>query len=125
MVSEHIDLSTFHDDLLNSVERMKNILGIHQYAGENIVHAGCGPITPVPIYLTSYLPAIINVIFHDPATIVFWSDGSKTVVKCQDGDTFSKETGLSMAIAKKALGNKGRFNETFKQWIPEYGKSDD
>lgn len=71
------------------------------------------------------VPAIDDVIFNGPATIVMWADGDKTVVKCQEGDTFSKETGLAMAIAKKALGNKGRFNETFKQWIPEYGKSDD
>lgn len=71
------------------------------------------------------VPAIDDVIFNGPATIVMWADGDKTVVKCQEGDTFSKETGLAMAIAKKALGNKSRFNETFKQWIPEYGKSDD
>lgn len=32
---------------------------------------------------------IKNVIFNDPATIVFWKDGTKTVVKCQKdkGDT--------------------------------------
>ena len=62
---------------------------------------------------------IQNVIFNDPATVVIWSDGSKTVVKCQPGDTYSKETGLALCIAKKFLGNKGNFNEVFKQWIPE------
>ena len=30
-----------------------------------------------------YRPEIKNVIFNDPATIVFWTDGTKTVVKCQ------------------------------------------
>lgn len=64
-------------------------------------------------------PAIKNVIFNDPATIVVWSDGSKTVVKCQPGDTYSKETGLALCIAKKFLGNKGNFNDVFKKWIPE------
>ena len=67
---------------------------------------------------------IKNVIFNDPATIVFWTDGTKTTVKCQKNDTYSKETGLAVAIAKKALGNKGNFNEVFKKWIPEYGKED-
>lgn len=62
---------------------------------------------------------IKNVIFNDPATIVFWADGSKTVVKCQEGDVFDKEKGLAMAISKRALGDKGRYCEEFKKWIPE------
>lgn len=61
---------------------------------------------------------IREVIFNPPATIVYWQDGSKTVVKCQDGDEYSKEIGLAMCIAKKALGNSGNFNEVFKRWIP-------
>lgn len=65
------------------------------------------------------VPQIKNVIFNDPATVVIWSDGTKTVVKCQPGDTYSKETGLALCIAKKSLGNKGNFNEVFKKWIPE------
>lgn len=60
-----------------------------------------------------------KVIFNDPATIVLWSDGTKTVVKCQDGDVFDPEKGLAMAISKKALGNKGNFNEVFKKWLPD------
>lgn len=60
-----------------------------------------------------------KVIFNDPATIVIWSDDTKTVVKCQPGDTYSKELGLAMCISKKFLGNKGNFNEEFKKWIPE------
>lgn len=65
------------------------------------------------------VPEIERVIFNNPATIVIWSDGTKTVVKCQEGDTYSKETGLALCIAKKALGNKGSFNDVFKKWIPE------
>ena len=62
---------------------------------------------------------IEKVIFNEPATIVYWQDGTKTVVKCQEGDTFSKETGLAMAIAKKALGNEGNFNDIFRKWVKE------
>lgn len=65
---------------------------------------------------------IKKVHFNKPMTVVIWEDGTKTFVSCQDGDTYSKETGLAVAIAKKALGNKGNFNEVFKKWIPEYGK---
>lgn len=64
-------------------------------------------------------PEIVDVIFNDPATIVIWSDGTKTVVKCQVGDTYNKELGLAMCIAKKFLGNKGSYNEVFKQYIKE------
>lgn len=63
--------------------------------------------------------AIIKVIFNYPATIVFWSDNTKTVVKCGDADIFDKEKGLAMAICKKAIGNKGNYYEEFKKWIPE------
>lgn len=62
---------------------------------------------------------IDRVIFNDPATIVIWADGTKTVVKCQEGDVYSKETGLALCITKKALGNKGNFNDVFHKWIPE------
>lgn len=63
--------------------------------------------------------AIDRVIFNEPATIVYWKDGTKTVVKCQPGDVYSKETGLALCFAKKALGNKGNFNDVFHKWIPE------
>lgn len=59
-----------------------------------------------------------NVIFNDPATIVFWNDGTKTVVKA-DGEDFDKEKGLAMAIAKKAFGNSGNYYEVFKKYCPE------
>ena len=62
---------------------------------------------------------IVDVIFHDPATIVFWSDGTKTVVKCGEKDTYDPEKGLAMAIVKKVLGNKGRYYKVFRKWLPE------
>ena len=70
------------------------------------------------------LPCIVKVIFNDPATIVIWEDGSKTVVKC-DCESFDPEKGLAMAIAKKALGNRGNYYETFKTWLPEQPKAVD
>ena len=59
---------------------------------------------------------IENVIFNDPATIVFWSDHSKTVVKAKN-EAFDKEKGLAMAISKKFCGNKGNYYNIFKKWI--------
>ena len=60
-----------------------------------------------------------KVIYNDPATIAFWSDGTKTVVKAQPGDIFDPEKGLAMAIAKKACGNTGNYYNGFKKWLPK------
>ena len=47
---------------------------------------------------------IREVIFNDPATIVFWLDGTKTIVKKADDDPWDPEKGLAMAIIKKYFG---------------------
>lgn len=65
------------------------------------------------------IPNIKDVIFNNPATIVIWEDGEKTVVKCQEGDIYDPEKGLAMAITKRALGNKGNYCEELKKWLPE------
>lgn len=62
---------------------------------------------------------IKDVIFNDPATIVFWMDGTKTVVKAQNED-FDPEKGLAMAIAKKFFGNKGNYCNEIKKWTEKY-----
>jgi len=46
-------------------------------------------------------PSITKVVINVPATIVFWSDGTKTVVKCAKNERFDAEKGVAMAIAKK------------------------
>lgn len=62
---------------------------------------------------------IKKVIFNNPATIVFWADGTKTVVKCGEDDFYDAEKGLAMAISKKALGNQSNYYKTFKKHLPE------
>jgi len=54
--------------------------------------------------LTPVVPEIERVIFHEPATIVFWNDGTKTVVKCMEGELFDEEKGIAMAFMKKLYG---------------------
>lgn len=65
---------------------------------------------------------IKDVIFNNPATIVFWEDGEKTVVQCQNGEEFDPEKGLAMAISKRVYGNKHTYYEIFKKWIGKYNK---
>lgn len=66
---------------------------------------------------------ITRVVFNDPATIVFWTDGTKTVVKqqkCDKKKKFDPEKGLAMAIAKKALGNQGNYFNEIRKWVDTY-----
>lgn len=46
---------------------------------------------------------IKRVIFNKPATIVFWNDGTKTVVKTQKDEVYDPEKGLTMAVTKNYL----------------------
>ena len=59
---------------------------------------------------------IKDVIFSDPATVVFWSDDTKTVVKTRGGEKYDKEKGLAMAIVKKITGNTSNYYNIFKEW---------
>ncbi len=65
---------------------------------------------------------IDKVIFNDPATIIKWKDGTKTVVKCRQGDTYNREVGFMMCIMKYLCGNKS--NAT-KKFIAEHCGEDD
>lgn len=64
--------------------------------------------------------AIKKVIFNPPATIVLWRDGTKTVVKCKEGDQFDKWAGFSLCISKKIFGKN--FHRVFKKWCNKEDK---
>ena len=66
---------------------------------------------------------IRKVIFSGPATIVFWNDGSKTVVKCTKGDHLNYEMGIAMCTLKKLFGDSYLdFKKDLKKWAPEKKK---
>ena len=58
-----------------------------------------------------------RVIFNPPATIIMWSDNTKSVVKCQDGEPFDPEKGFVLAYLKKLLGNDNTFNKEIHKWV--------
>lgn len=62
--------------------------------------------------------SIKDVLYNDPATIIFWKDGTKSVVVC-DGEEYDPEKGFAMATCKKVFGNEGNYYNTFKKWLPE------
>ena len=53
-----------------------------------------------------------------PVTVVFWKDGTKTWVKCAEGDVFSKWSGLALCYCKKMLCDNDtvKFHQMFKRW---------
>lgn len=65
------------------------------------------------------MPSIDKVIFNEPATIILWDDGSKTVVKCTDGEEYDPAIGFAMAYVKKLYGNTGRI---FRACQKDYDK---
>lgn len=63
--------------------------------------------------------SIKKVIYNPPATIVFWADGTKTVVKCAKSDDFDQEKGLAMCICKKIFNNDAQYHKTFRKFCTE------
>ena len=50
----------------------------------------------------SYVPK--RIIYSGKTTVVFWQDGTKTVVRCAEGEEFVPEIGVAEAIAEKVFG---------------------
>lgn len=60
-----------------------------------------------------------RVIFNGPATIAFWPDGTKTVVKCAEGDDviFDRKTAIMWCFMKKMFGTTSHVNKMFDELI--------
>lgn len=75
------------------------------------------------------LPTVRNVervIFNGPATIVFWPDGTKTVVKCDENDPWDPEVGILLCIIKKNMfrNNSREFNKYLKRNVYPYSEGE-
>ena len=82
-----------NDDFLDAMRYYYNDIAIVENNSESIE-------------LRIDIPGMIDrVIFNDPATIILWKDGSKTVVKRSYDDIWDSEKGFCMAIIKKLYGN--------------------
>lgn len=56
-----------------------------------------------------------RVLFSGDKTIVFWKDGSKTMVSCAEDQTFDEYTGFVAALAKKVYGSTSRVKRILKK----------
>lgn len=116
-INEPVNYITIADRVLNGefgncVERKKKLeaAGYNYEAVQTIVNEKISKISPLYIK---------DVKFNGPATIVFWIDGTKTVVKCSENDVFDQEKGLAMAMIKKMSGNVNSYHKIFKKWCKE------
>ena len=68
----------------------------------------------------TFVPSIKKVIFNPPATIILWSDGTKTVVKAMKGVEFNPYYGFTAAVTKKVFGSNSRVSNLVKhgEWRP-------
>lgn len=64
------------------------------------------------------IPGIKNVLFNDTkqTTTVLFDDGTITMSKTMDGETYDREVGFAMCIMKKMYGNRTRFQKEIKRW---------
>ena len=60
---------------------------------------------------------IKEVIYNDPAVVVIWNGGTKTVSKCDYGDNFNPEFGLILCVLKKVIGNE-QVAKLLMNWVP-------
>lgn len=80
----------------------------------------CGFYNFVPdIIYKPAAPAVRRILFNDPATVVFWKDGTKTVVKATDSDKYVPYYGFLAALAKKIYGSNAKVQEMIRPWLPK------
>lgn len=60
-----------------------------------------------------------KIIYNGPATIVFWADGEKTVVKRSKKEKDNKYNAFCAALAKKIYGNNSKVNHFVNSGIEE------
>ena len=64
------------------------------------------------------MPHADKVILHDPAVVVYWNDGTKTVAKAQN-EKYDPEKGLAMCFVKKMLDGNGKTLTVFNKLLKE------
>lgn len=68
-------------------------------------------------------PVVKKAIYNNPATIILWDDGTKTVVKCSEREDYDPEKGFAMCYLKKLLGEI-EYKKIFKKHVKPYEKEE-
>lgn len=87
---------------------------------------GCCECKPDPLnqYSITYFSAVPErIIKNGPAMVVFWKDGTKTVVKRKKGEPDNIYHAFTAALAKKIFGSNSKVNSIVGSVIDERKKS--
>lgn len=101
------------EDIIGLVAETVGEGGVLEMNDEAEMPCGCHCCSHEPMFRVSHplfhgqVPEIEKVIYNKPATIIFWKDGTKTVVKCSSADTYDPEIGFEKAILTKMFGRSG------------------
>lgn len=63
-----------------------------------------------------------QVIFSGPKTIVFWIDGTKTIVSCGEGDSNDPYAGFCAAVTKRVFGSTSQAKKVLERTRKETAK---
>jgi len=68
---------------------------------------------PLPEWVAEHKPspehAPVKIIYNGISTVAIFQDGRKIISRPNKGETFDKETGLAMCIAKHVYGSRSKF----------------
>lgn len=109
-VSEDVINYIYRDDMAIKNAINSEFTGVKRKSGRYPWNSAHG-------YIYSFKPK--KVIFNDPATIVIWKDGTKTIVKRREGEPDDKEKAVMYCILKKLCGNKAEMDRYLKQFLKE------
>ena len=92
---------------MNKVNTKKGCVDIKKNCVNTDIHID-------PTYINK---AIKRVILSNPATIILWNDGTKTVTKCCDDDVYDPEIGMAMCIMKHLFGDTNRWLSIIRKYV--------
>lgn len=91
-------LNTTYGLSSSQAERASNTFDLYATALKHFQNRSVG---------TYKIPEVREIRYNGPATIVFWEDNTKTVVKVQPGEEcYDPDKAFVMAVCKKLFGNK-------------------
>ena len=94
---------------MTDTEFMKRLLGIFAYAAPTYASATYKTynVTDVPTTDDVNMPAVKSVIFNKNATVVYFADGTRAIVRKSAQDEYNREHAVVYAIVKRAYGKVG------------------
>lgn len=114
----NLEVGKSYDIVADGITKYKSPVTVVSI-GKNLRCVGWRKITnATPVGTARPKDGLKKVVFDEEAgvTVALWCDNTKTIVRCQEGDTFDKEKAVALCYMKKVLGNRGSFNETLKKW---------